>query len=61
MKTPFMVHPTDPDSNRKTYFVKLFKELSKGHPHPIDYGPKRNDIYEWNDRRNYNKVYRRIQ
>ena len=54
MKTPFMVHPTDPDQTER-HFVKLFKELSKGHPHPIDYGPRESDQYEWNDRRNYTK------
>ena len=54
MKTPFMVHPTDPDQTER-HFVKLFKELSKGHPHPIDYGPRESDMYEWNDRRNYYK------
>ena len=54
MKTPFMVHPTDPDQTER-HFVKLFKELSKGHPHPIDYGPRESDQYDWNDRRNYTK------
>ena len=54
MKTPFMVHPTDPDQTER-HFVKLFKLLSKGHPHPIDYGPRESDQYEWNDRRNYTK------
>ena len=54
MKTPFMVHPTDPDQTER-HFVKLFKELAKGHPHPIDYGPRESDMYDWNDRRNYKK------
>ena len=52
--TAFMVHPTDPDQTER-HFVKLFKELSKGHPHPIDYGPRESDMYDWNDRRNYKK------
>ena len=52
---PFMVHPTDPDQTER-HFVKLFKELSKGHPHPIDYGPRESDMYDWNDRRNYRKA-----
>ncbi len=51
---PFMVHPTDPDQTER-HFVKLFKELSKGHPFPIDYGPRESDMYDWNDRRNYYK------
>jgi len=55
MKTPFIVHPTDPDQTER-HFVKLFKQLAKGHPSPIDYGPRESDMYDWNDRRNYYKA-----
>ena len=54
IKTPFMVHPTDPDQTER-HWKKVFKELAKGHPHPIDYGPRESDQYDWNDRRNYKK------
>lgn len=50
----FVVHPTDPDQTERT-FQRMFKELSKGHPYPIDYGPRESDMYDWNDRRNYYK------
>tara|TARA_B100001250_G_C19630110_1_gene713373 strand:- start:333 stop:746 length:414 start_codon:yes stop_codon:yes gene_type:complete len=51
---PFMVHPTDPDQTER-HWVKVFKELARGHGHIIDYGPRESDIYDWNDRRNYKK------
>ena len=54
IKTPFMVHPEDPDQTER-HWKKVFKELAKGHPHPIDYGPRESDQYDWNDRRNYKK------
>jgi adenylate kinase family enzyme len=52
--TPFMVHPTDPDQTER-HWVKVFKELARGHGHIIDYGPRESDQYDWNDRRNYKK------
>ena len=54
MKKPFMVHPTDPDQTERQWSSQ-FKLLGKGHPHPIDYGPRESDMYDWNDRRNYRK------
>jgi len=54
MKTAFMVHPEDPDKTER-HWVKVFNELAKGHPSPIDYGPRESDIYDWNDRSNYKK------
>jgi hypothetical protein len=42
----------DPDKTEKS-FVKTFKELAKGHGNVIDYGPRETDIYDWNDRKNY--------
>ena len=54
IKTPFMVHPTDPDQTER-HWVKVFKELAKGHGAVIDYGPRESSIYDWNDRRNYKK------
>ena len=55
IKTPFMVHPSDPDQTER-HWVKVFKELAKGHGHIIDYGPRESDIYDWNDRRNYKEA-----
>ena len=52
IKTPFMVHPEDPDQTER-HWKKVFKELSKGHPHPIDYGPRESDMYDWTNRNNY--------
>ncbi len=52
MKKPFMVHPEDPDQTERQW-ASQFKLLGKGHPHPIDYGPRESDMYDWNDRRNY--------
>ena len=52
IKTPFMVHPTDPDQTER-HWVKVFKELAKGHGAVIDYGPRESDMYDWNDRSNY--------
>jgi hypothetical protein len=52
VKTAFMVHPKDPDKT-ETHWVKVFNELAQGHPSPIDYGPRESDMYDWNDRRNY--------
>ena len=52
IKTPFIVHPTDPDQTER-HWVKVFKELARGHGHIIDYGPRESDMYDWNDRRNY--------
>ena len=54
VKTAFMVHPTDPDQTER-HWVKVFKELARGHGHIIDYGPRESDQYDWNDRRNYKK------
>ena len=50
--TPFMVHPEDPDQTER-HWVKVFKELAKGHGSIIDYGPRETDSYDWNDRSNY--------
>ena len=52
IKTPFMVHPTDPDQTER-HWVKVFKELAKGHGAVIHYGPRESSIYDWNDRSNY--------
>ncbi len=52
LKRGFMVH-SDPDATERDWKLQ-FKELSKGHPHPIDYGPRESDMYDWNDRNNYN-------
>tara|TARA_R100001163_G_C5028070_1_gene169093 strand:+ start:499 stop:915 length:417 start_codon:yes stop_codon:yes gene_type:complete len=54
MTKPFMVHPTDPDQTERNW-ASQFKLLAKGHPNPIDYGPRESDIYDWNDRGNYKK------
>ena len=51
LKRGFMVH-SDPDATERDWKLQ-FKELSKGHPHPIDYGPRESDMYDWNDRSNY--------
>ena len=45
----------DPDKTEKS-FVKTFKELAKGHGNVIDYGPRETDIYDWNDRKNYDSA-----
>ena len=55
IKTPFMVHPTDPDQTER-HWVKVFKELAKGHGAVIYYGPRESSIYDWNDRSNYKKA-----
>ena len=52
IKTPFMVHPTDPDQTER-HWVKVFKELAKGHGAVTHYGPRESDMYDWNDRSNY--------
>ena len=52
IKTPFMVHPTDPDQTER-HWVKVFKELAKGHGAVMHYGPRESDMYDWNDRSNY--------
>jgi len=49
---PFIVHPEDPDQTER-HWVKVFKELAKGHGSIIDYGPRESDIYDWNDQSNY--------
>ena len=51
LKRGFMVH-SDPDATERDWKLQ-FKELSKGHPYPIDYGPRESDMYDWNDRSNY--------
>ena len=51
LKRGFMVH-SDPDATERDWKLQ-FKELSKGHPQPISYGPRESDIYDWNDRSNY--------
>ena len=45
----------DPDKTEKS-FVKTFKELAKGHGNVINYGPRETDIYDWNDRKNYDSA-----
>ena len=45
----------DPAKTEKS-FVKTFKELAKGHGNVIDYGPRETDIYDWNDRKNYDSA-----
>ena len=52
IKTPFMVHPTDPDQTER-HWKKVFKELAKGHGAVMHYGPRESDMYDWNDRSNY--------
>ena len=52
IKTPFLVHPSDPDQTER-HWVKVFKELARGHGNIIDYGPRETDMYDWNDRSNY--------
>ena len=52
IKTPFMVHPTDPDQTER-HWKKVFKELAKGHGAVTHYGPRESDMYDWNDRSNY--------
>ena len=52
IKTPFMVHPTDPDQTER-HWVKVFKELAKGHGAVIHYGPRESSIYDWDNRNNY--------
>ena len=52
IKTPFMVHPTDPDQTER-HWVKVFKELAKGHGAVMHYGPRESDMYDWNSRANY--------
>jgi len=52
IKKPFMVHPSDPDQTER-HWVKVFKELAQGHGNIIDYGPRETDMYDWNDRSNY--------
>ena len=54
LKRGFMVH-SDPDATERDWKLQ-FKELSKGHPHPIDYGPRESDMYDWNDRSLYDNV-----
>ena len=34
---------------------QIFKDLGAGYPR-IDYGPRESDMYDWNDRRLYDKV-----
>ena len=55
LTTPFVVHPEDPDQTER-HWVKVFKELAKGHGSIIDYGPRESDMYDWNDRRHYEEV-----
>ena len=45
----------DPDKTERS-FVKTFEELAKGHGRVIDYGPRESDIYDWNDRKNYDSA-----
>ena len=47
-----MAHPTDPDQTER-HWVKVFKELAKGHGAVTHYGPRESDMYDWNDRSNY--------
>ena len=49
---PFIVHPEDPDQTER-HWVKVFKELAKGHGSIIDYGPRESAQYDWNDQSNY--------